>query len=72
MKKILMLMLAFSLSYGLTIKAEDGDYGRIAIFPIVPEYEDIPASARQQLQNKLMNMNFSIKQSREEHTFLVV
>lgn len=53
MKKILMLMLAFSLFQGMTIKAEDGDYGRIAIFPIVPEYEDIPASALQQLQNKL-------------------
>lgn len=39
-----MLMLAFSLFQGRTIKAEDGDYGRIAIFPIGPEYEDIPVT----------------------------
>lgn len=51
MKKVVVLFL-FSLS-AITLFAELSDAERVAICPIVPEYEEIPAGARQQLQNKL-------------------
>ena len=51
MKKVVFLFV-FSLS-AITLFAELNDAERVAICPIVPEYEEIPAGARQQLQNKL-------------------
>lgn len=53
MKKVVILIVAIVGLTTKTLMADDGDYGRIAIFPIVPEYEEVPAGARQQLQNKL-------------------
>lgn len=53
------LILFLSLSFCMItarMMANDADYGRIAIFPIVPEYEDIPAGARSQLETKLGNI----------------